>query len=325
MEKEILVSVLCAAYNHENYIRAAIEGFLMQKTAFAFEVIVHDDASTDKTQAIITEYAKKYPELIIPVFQTENQYKRGVKIYQSFLYPITRGKYISLCEGDDFWIDENKLQKQVEFMSSHPECSMCYHSAKVYNVKTQKYESTMRPFHKTRILPENILFYGGGHEVPTASIMFLKEHISNIPGFALESPVGDHPLALLLSYRGRIGYIDETMSVRNLWVPDSWNTRYYDGENISRHIDHIKAMQRLLKAYDIYTGNKFGRQIDKRIIAGEMEICRAQNEDPYKSGRFLEMLESFNRMERIKIWISCKMPEIAKLYSSLKSKIKSII
>ena len=109
MEDGIVVSVYCLAYNHEQYIRDALEGFVRQKTNFRYEVLVHDDASTDNTPAIIREYAQKYPDIIKPIFQTENQYSKGVKILPEIIHPKSSGRYIAFCEGDDYWCDENKL------------------------------------------------------------------------------------------------------------------------------------------------------------------------------------------------------------------------
>ena len=112
-----LVSIGCITYNHAPYIRQCLEGFLMQKTTFPFEIIINDDCSTDGTTEIVKEYADKYPDLIIPIFHEENQYQKGVRgIYAKFVYPKVRGKYIALCEGDDYWIDPLKLQKQVDFL-----------------------------------------------------------------------------------------------------------------------------------------------------------------------------------------------------------------
>lgn len=97
-----LVSICCTTYNHENFIREAIKGFLIQKTNFPVEIIIHDDASTDGTAIIVKEYADKHPELIIPIFQKENQYSKGVKPFLNYLIPKARGKYIDVCEGDDY-------------------------------------------------------------------------------------------------------------------------------------------------------------------------------------------------------------------------------
>ena len=111
-----LVSISCITYNHEPYIVQALNGFLMQKTTFPFEVLIHDDASTDGTTEIIKGYAQKYPEIIKPLYEEENQWIKGRRGSAEFNFPRARGKYIAFCEGDDYWIDENKLQMQVDFL-----------------------------------------------------------------------------------------------------------------------------------------------------------------------------------------------------------------
>lgn len=121
-----LVSTLITAYNHEIFIHECIEGFLMQKTIFPVEIIIHDDASTDRTTEIIKEYKIKNPTLFKTIFQSENQYSQKVDIYNEFLYPKTQGKYIALCEGDDYWIDPLKLQKQVDFLEKNNNYNLIY-------------------------------------------------------------------------------------------------------------------------------------------------------------------------------------------------------
>lgn len=122
-----IVSICCLTYNHSPYIRQCLDGFVMQKTTFPVEVLIHDDASTDGTQDIIREYECKYPDLIKPIYQTENQYSKGVKVSLVYNYSRVRGKYVALCEGDDYWTDPYKLQKQVDFLESHPDYVMCSH------------------------------------------------------------------------------------------------------------------------------------------------------------------------------------------------------
>lgn len=126
---DIVVSISCITYNHEPYIRKCLDGFVMQKTNFIFEVLIHDDASTDGTATIIREYVDKYPNLIKPIFQTENQYSKGVPISQTYNWPRARGKYIALCEGDDYWTDPYKLQKQVDFLEANSDYSLCFANA----------------------------------------------------------------------------------------------------------------------------------------------------------------------------------------------------
>lgn len=168
-----LVSVCCITYNHEPYIVQALNGFLMQKTSFPFEVLIHDDASTDRTADIIREYEKKFPKIIKPIYQKENQYSKGNRaILASFVYPRAKGKYIALCEGDDYWIDENKLQKQVDFLEKNPEYGMCFHDAVVVNeleneVDSFSYHVIEKDYSATELF-ENWV-------VPTASMLLKKE------------------------------------------------------------------------------------------------------------------------------------------------------
>ena len=122
-----LVSICCTTYNHVNYIRQCLDGFVMQKTNFPIEILIHDDASTDGTQDIIRGYEAKYPNIIKPIYQKENQYSKGVKVSLVYNYSRAKGKYIALCEGDDYWTDPYKLQKQVDFLESHPDYVMCSH------------------------------------------------------------------------------------------------------------------------------------------------------------------------------------------------------
>lgn len=138
MNDKILVSIYCMAYNHEKYIRQTLEGFVNQKTNFKFEVIIHDDASKDHTAEIIKEYERRYPNIIYPIFQKENQYSQKKPIISTFICPKIRGKYIAVCEGDDYWCDMNKLQKQVDFLENNPQYVACVHNTLRYNCRTKK-------------------------------------------------------------------------------------------------------------------------------------------------------------------------------------------
>lgn len=134
-----LVAIQCITYNHEPYIRDALEGFVMQKTDFPFVAIVHDDASTDGTAAIIREYAEKYPDIIKPIYEYENQYSKpdgslGRVMYEAVL--ATGAKYVAICEGDDYWTSQIKLQKQSIFLEKHIEYSMCFHNVYTKNEST---------------------------------------------------------------------------------------------------------------------------------------------------------------------------------------------
>lgn len=204
-----LVSIVCTTYNQEKYIRDALNGFIMQKTEFPFEVIIHDDASTDNTTNIIKEYESKYPEIIKPIYQKENQFSKGIKLGAAFIYPKTKGKYIALCEGDDYWIDPLKLQKQINFMKEHPDCSMCFHNARTENT-FQKEKGFIFNVHSREYTSSELFLRW---TVPTASMLLKKEILDlNI----LSSPSildGDIMCVLLAANKGKVYGLSETMSV----------------------------------------------------------------------------------------------------------------
>ena len=133
----IKVSVILTSYNHKPYIREALDSILCQQTDFKFEIIVHDDASTDGTQDIIREYAEKYPDIIMAVLQSENQFHKVQKSY-STLYEYARGEYIGLLEGDDHWLCKDRLSMQVDFLDKHPEYSATAGVTQYYNDEGQK-------------------------------------------------------------------------------------------------------------------------------------------------------------------------------------------
>lgn len=203
-----LVSISCNTYNHELYIREAIEGFLMQKTTFPIEVLIHDDASTDGTAEIIREYKKKYPNLIFPVYQTENQYSKGIKISLTYQYPRSRGKYIAFCEGDDYWTDPLKLQKQVDFLNANPEYSGASHQSLM--VFADENNTAPRLFREHNITDIEIDHLLDGRIFHTASLTFRSEIIKK---HSLPTGVtaGDRALFFLLATFGKIHYSSEVM------------------------------------------------------------------------------------------------------------------
>ena len=132
-QDSIIVTIRCATYNHGAYIRQTLDGFVMQQTNFRFEALVHDDASTDDTAEIIREYANQYPDIIKPYFEKENQYSINPKNIDEWFAENTRGKYLAICEGDDFWTDPLKLQKQVDFLESHRDYNLVCHNWNTFN------------------------------------------------------------------------------------------------------------------------------------------------------------------------------------------------
>jgi len=205
-----LVSVACITYNHENYITQAIEGFLLQKISFPIEIIIHDDASTDNTRKIVGEYAKNNSSLIFPIYQKVNQYSLGNRPFTKYVLPNCKGKYIAICEGDDYWTDKNKLQKQVNFLESHPDCAICFHNVTVSNEDGVNRPWNNRPAEEKKILTlEDLL---NGNFIHTCSVMFRRGLFNYFPQWFYKCTMGDWPLHILNAQHGDIGYIDQIMS-----------------------------------------------------------------------------------------------------------------
>lgn len=242
------VSILCITYNHGAYIRDALDGFVMQKTNFPFEVLIHDDASTDDTADIIREYAAKYPDIIKPILQTENQWSRGVSISKVFQWPRISGEYVAMNEGDDYWTDPYKLQKQVDFLDAHPDYSVCFHPVRV-TWDNGKYPDSIFPskkcrFYKTTLELSDLL---KNNFIQTNSVMYRwrRDCINIYPDNILP---GDWYQHLLHAQVGKIGFIPDIMSVyrRNdggIWT-GAYETDDWFKKNTLRVLNFYKNAQR---------------------------------------------------------------------------------
>ncbi|WP_159800582.1 glycosyltransferase [Flavobacterium sp. MK4S-17] len=216
-----LVSICCLAYNHEKYIKACLESFLFQIISFKIEILIHDDASSDNTSRIIRHYELKYPDLIKPIYQLENQYSKGIPVSKIYNFSRVKGKYIAICEGDDFWTDPYKLQKQVDILESndnyglvHGDCNFLYSNGREEK-NVNKY-STKNVEYTTR----NDIFNGliaADYKIRTATVMFRKslydsisDKIDSVRGKFL---MGDTPMWLLMISKYDFCYIDEVLAV----------------------------------------------------------------------------------------------------------------
>ena len=203
-KKSPLVSVCCLAYNHEKFIRQALDGFIMQKTNFKIEIIVHDDASTDGTVRILREYERRYPDTVRLILQKENQFSK-TGIYPIFnLYKAAKGKYIAECDGDDWWTDPNKLQKQVDFMEANPDYSLCYHN---YLITTKgKVTTPSSDLPKDYSELELIALTINGYGIATATRMF-RNYYSEETAKDIEFMVGDYLTNAYLGTHGKCKFI----------------------------------------------------------------------------------------------------------------------
>lgn len=227
-----LVSVHMITYNQAPYIPQAINGVLQQKTNFPFELVIGEDCSTDNTRDIVFDYQKKHPTVIRVITSDKNV---GAKINEKRTREACRGKYMALCEGDDYWTDSLKLQKQVDQLEEYPELVMSAHRA--YKVDVNGDIIYTFPSMQPKFLkPRDVIINLGGF-IATNSIVVRKELLWNIPLWFYEFPVGDVPLINLCIQRGKIGFINDIMSAYRKGVPGSWTSRQKD--NWKKQYYHI--------------------------------------------------------------------------------------
>ena len=276
MDKDIVVSVICTTYNHERFIGDAVDSIVHQVAPFKFEFIVGDDCSTDRTPSIVKKYYSRYPSIIRPIFHAENQYSQGKSVLE-LLIKIAKGKYIAICEGDDFWCDEEKLAKQVAYMEKHPTCTFCFTNARKLDVQT----GTMLdcPMLPSTELDRDIL--GRSHDLgtremlgisfpPTASFMFRRSCWEQRPIFPKGAFMGDRYLQLVMTDAGYAHYIDEVTCVYRVGNPDSvmggWS------KSKPKLAESIKGYLRLYDEFNRYTGGKYADAIEPLVIAREYSL-----------------------------------------------------
>ncbi|NBH82405.1 glycosyltransferase [bacterium C-53] len=205
----IEVSVYCLSYNCVNFIEKAIDGIVNQKTNFNYKLIIHDDASSDGTADVIRKKVKEYPEKIYAILQERNQYSRGINILKEYLEPNVEGDFVAICEGDDCWIDNNKLQLQYDFMNEHPECSLCTHNTIDYDLASGK-KGLFNHWEACHELTVNEVFESGG--VHTSSY-FLRKSCADWPGD--QYWFGDYMMLTWAFYRGKVFSLPQVMSIYN--------------------------------------------------------------------------------------------------------------
>ena len=317
-ENEIMVSICCTAFNHEKYIRQTLDGFLMQKTDFKYEVIVHDDASTDQTAAIIREYETRYPDIVHPIYQTENQYSKGILIIKTFLAPEAKGKYVALCEGDDYWTNPQKLQRQVDALEREKECFMCVHRTE--EVK-ENGESTGVFFPRSElnegaISSEDFLPMTVKYSFHTSSYMFdgekWREYWRNPPEFRRVCPVGDEAYMLYFGQLGSVYYIPDKMSCYRRGVPSSWSKLQNTGNVFAKSVRLTHQLDETLHLYDEYTNYRYHDVCIKRraYYIKTARLLEGKTAEFFKKDE-RELLNAFPLHHKIILAIAAVFPHLA--------------
>lgn len=320
-EKQIEVTVCCTTYNHAKYMRMCLDSLVSQRTSFRYEIIIHDDCSSDGTQDIIKEYCTKYPKLIVPILQEENQFSKG-KTSFDFYYPLVKGKYVSFCEGDDFWCDSEKLQKQFDALEEYQSCSICVH-----NIKDVDNESNaLKTGFPRCFLPEGIISAADYIHLElvecrwlfqTSSFFIRKEIFDERYKLGrLGLPVGDLALVLFSLNSGSCYYIKQTMSCyrRNVGFVASINSKK------EKEIKHYKELIDGYERFDEYYNYKYHKDFldAEKYCNIQMLMLTGAYKDIAKNYDYGQ----FGAKYKMMVFIGCICPRMADFFVDLYKKRK---
>lgn len=329
MNDEVVVSVCCLAYNQKKYIEQMLESIVHQKTSFRYEILISDDASTDGTTEVITEYAQKYPNLIRTFLQTNNMYSQGKNTMRSILFPAVRGKYVAFCEGDDYWCNNNKLQKQFDAMELHSECSICTHNVQaIYENGTTK---------KGCMFPGR-LFVGGivgqndyaefliGKAACTfqlSSYFFRAQYAHQIaeapPQYFAYANVGDEKYQRYCLNEGKMYFIEDVMSCYRLQSVGSWNTR--ENATDKQKLNHCKGMIQMEEAFDRYSQYKFHQYVQYGVKYREfLYLVDTKQYRRIFDGNHRDILNSLGVKQRIKYHTYSWFPWLSDIVAAIRRK-----
>lgn len=294
-----LVSICSITYNHAPYIRQCLDGFLMQKTDFSVEVIINDDASTDGTTEFIREYEDKHPDIIKPIYHEENLYSKGQRgFFRKFCFPRAKGKYIAFCEGDDYWIDPLKLQKQVDFMEANPDYTMCCTNAVI---QTPEGDEEWCRYPTDQTVPTEDVIKHGGLFVQTATLLFRREVLieaTDYPESAKKCHVGDFPLQIYAALKGKVyWFVDKTATYRYL-SGNSWTVNFKK-QDTAKKIRNMRSEIDMLKDMDLLSNGKYSNAF-KRIQAKLIYYLFYDHPADYKliEENFQDVFPCFNQKQR---------------------------
>ena len=241
-----LVSISCITYNQDKYISETITKFLQQETDFPFEILINDDASTDNTAKIIKQFHKKYPNIIVPIFQNENQYSKGIKPHL-LNFEKARGHYIALCDGDDYWTDNKKLQTQVNIMRDYNNCDISFHGVNIINLKTKKNKIKLIRSQITKFNSNSIILFDHRIYTSVVSFMITKELKDKLPKFFKSTPTLDYYLIILGSISSGAVYIPKVMANYRLYSDGSWHDSQKSSIQYKLNIKSLIKLKEYLK------------------------------------------------------------------------------
>ena len=322
MSDKIMVSVMCTAFNHKEYVREALEGMVNQQTDFDYEILINDDVSTDGTADIVREYAEKYPTKVRAFFPEKNLYSQNIDVYYHTFFPNAQGKYVAFCEGDDYWTDETKLQRQVDFLEEHPEYSACVHNTVLHYCDAQQPDDTLLHHGGDRDVEfEDILpgMHGAWH---TSSLMARTEVLASPPDYyhiASEHGFGDFPYGLMVRNAGKVRYLNRAMSVYRLNSnQEAWSSGF--DYVAKKRIYFLEGVVKTLEAFRNHVSDEAVLAlIDENLDEALFRKYNAEgNAKMMLQPRFKKVFAQRPLKFRLKIYLNRSLPGLQKIYRKMK-------
>jgi len=259
---KVKVSVALTTYRHAGFIADAIEGVLHQRPRFAYELIIGDDDSDDGTRDIVRDFARGYPDIITTILPDRNLGGEGKRLFARVL-DACAGEYIAMLDGDDYWTAPDKLQRQVDFLDAHPECSMCFHNVRCVHEDgsrpaTDVNTPDQKPFTGIDEALRNVF-------IASCSPMFRRDVLHPLPSWYFDVPWGDWPLYVLAAEQGRIGYIDDVMGVYRVHAGGMWSG-----------LDEAQQLEGVIRCYhamNVGLEFRYGGAIRRRLAKVSLDLA----------------------------------------------------
>lgn len=299
-----LVSVYMLAYAHERFIAQAIEGVVAQRCDFPIELIVGDDCSPDRTGEIVRDEQRRHPALIRVLTAARNV---GAPANARRCLAAARGEFIAICEGDDYWCDPTKLQRQVDILRARPDVSLVCHRAGLVDAATGRASGAVHTAFRSRMLAPRELVLGDGGAVATASIVVRRRVFDARPDWWLRAPVGDYALVLRASMLGKVAYLHRLMSMYRINVPGSWSQRRT--VSLERRWQVAEKLDALLRGFDRDGGNRFAPAVRKMASKYYSDaLVRSPGDAGLKRRLFRSVARQLTWPDRILAWVAVFTP-----------------
>ena len=269
------VSVLIMTYNQERFIAQAVNSALMQEVNFAYEIVIGEDASTDRTREIVLEFQEKYPgkvrALLRDSVEAERDRAAGIGGKSNYVNGLQacKGKYIALLDGDDYWTDVRKLQKQVDLLDSHPDYAISCHDVRMFYEDGSKEPTILTPPFQREVFTLEDLFLA--NVIPPTSVLFRRGLFNELPDWFYTLKLGDWPIHILNAQHGRVGYINEAMAAYRFHPAGFWSAMspLSQGLEIIKMLEHVNA----------YLGFSYKKQIRAGKAAWYLQLAEISHRD----------------------------------------------